>query len=103
MVDVIVQRYTAIDDGTGGEHYDWKDLDEISGTLDQLSGEEILASDKLGVLSSHIFIIFEVVDVTTEDRFIIDGEIYRVTDVDNPMNMDRQLEIKLEYTGDKYG
>lgn len=103
MVNVIVQRYMEKDDGMGGIEYGWENIDEISGVLDQLNGDEILASDKLGELSSHIFIIFEMVDVKRGDRFIIDDEIYNVTNVDNPNNMNRQLEIKLKYTGERYG
>lgn len=102
MVNVIVQRYTEKDDGMEGHYYEWDDINEIKGILDQLDGDEVLASDKLGELSSHIFIIFEMVDVRRGDRFIINDEIYNVTNVDNPNNMNRQLEIKLKYTGDRY-
>ncbi|WP_200415941.1 phage head closure protein [Virgibacillus salexigens] len=102
MVDVIVQRYTSASDGQGGETNEWTTHLEISGTLDKLNGDEVLANEKLGIVSSHIFIVFDVLDITELDRFIIDNKIYRVKDVDNPMNMDRQLEITLEYTGDKY-
>src|SRR5690625_7735887 len=91
MVEVIVQRQKLIDDGMGGEDYEWVKHDEIEGTLDQLDGDEILASDKLGELSSHIFIIFEIVDVIRGDRFIINDYIYDVTNVDNPNNLDRQI------------
>ena len=103
MVEVLIQRYEEKDDGMGGIDYGWEDIYTITGTLDQLSGDEILASEKIGELSSHIFIIFEMVDVRRGDRFIINDEIYNVTNVDNPNNMNRQLEIKLKYTGEKYG
>lgn len=103
MVKVLVQRYEEKDDGMDGIDYDWEDIYTITGTLDQLSGDEILASDKIGELSSHIFIIFEMVDVRRGDRFVINDEIYNVTNVDNPNNMNRHLEIKLKYTGEKYG
>ncbi|MCM3739233.1 phage head closure protein [Oceanobacillus luteolus] len=105
MVNVIIQRYMEIDDGMGGKDYDWDNHLEIEGTLDQLSGDEVLASDKLGELSSHIFIIFEIVDVKRGDRFLVgdNKDIYNVTNVDNPNNMDRHLEIKLKYTGERYG
>ncbi|MGM8212634.1 phage head closure protein [Virgibacillus sp. W0430] len=99
---VIVQRHMAVDDGAGGTEYQWANHLEIEGTLDKLSGDEVLASDKLGQLSTHIFIIFEIVDVKNTDRFIIDNEIYEVKDVDNPNNLDRQLEITLKYTGERY-
>lgn len=98
----IVQRYTTIDDGMGGQTNVWEDHIEAEGTLDKLSGDEVLASDKLGQLSSHIFILFDILDIKVTDRIIIDNEIYQIKDVDNPNNLDRQLEIKLEYTGDGY-
>lgn len=97
-----IQRHMKTDDGLGGETYDWADHLTVEGTLDQLSGDEVLASEKLGQLSSHIFIIFEILDIKTSDRMIINNEIYQIKNVDNPNNMDRQLEIKLEYTGDAY-
>lgn len=103
MVGATVLRYQQVDDGMGGYDYEWVPHIEISGTLDQLQGDEILASDKLGELSSHIFIIFEIVDVKRGDKFVINDEIYDVTNVDNPNNLNRQLEIKLLYTGEKYG
>lgn len=99
---VIVQRRTKTDDGMGGVTYDWTDhLTIEGGTLDQLSGDEVLASEKLGELSSHIFIVFEILDIKRTDRMVIDGNIYDIKNVDNPLNMDRQLEIKLEYTGER--
>lgn len=103
MVGATVLRYQQVDDGMGGYDYEWAPHIEINGTLDQLQGDEILASDKLGELSSHIFIIFEIVDVKRGDKFVINDEIYDVTNVDNPNNLNRQLEIKLLYTGEKYG
>jgi len=103
MVNAVVQRYVETDDGMGGKDYRWENHIEIEGTLDQLTGDEVLASDKLGELSDHIFIIFEIVDVKRGDRFIINDEIYNVTNVDNPNNLDRHLEIKLKYTGERYG
>lgn len=100
---VTVQRYTETDDGMGGTTHDYVDHLELEGTLDQLSADEVLASDRLGAVSSHIFITFTIADVKRTDRFIIDGEIYQVNNVDNPNNLDRQLEITLDYTGDSVG
>ena len=100
---VTVQRYTETDDGMGGTTNDYVDHLELEGTLDQLSADEVLASDRLGHVSSHIFITFTIADVKRADRFIIDGDIYQVNNVDTHMNMDRQLEITLNYTGDSVG
>lgn len=101
MVEATVQRYTQVDDGIGGTRNEWIDHIDVEGALDQLDGDEVIASERLGELSSHVFILFDIVDVTRSDRMIIDGDIYRIKNVDNPMNMDRQLEIKLEYTGER--
>lgn len=102
VVDAIVQRYTDANDGQGGYLYKWENHLYISGTLDKLSGDEILANEKLGKVSSHIFIIFEALDIKDTDRFVIKDKIYQIKDVDDPMSMGRQLEITLEYTGDVY-
>lgn len=102
MVTATFQRYTEVDDGIGGKKYKWVDHITRDGTLDQLSADEVLASEKLGVVSSHVFIVFEIIDVTEKDRAIIDNKIYQVTNVDNPNSLDRHLEIMLEYTGDTY-
>lgn len=98
-----VERYTETDDGMGGKDYTWNPHLELEGTLDQLSADEVIASERLGQISSHIFITFSIVDVTRKDRVIIDDDIYHIKNVDNPNNLDYQLEILLEYTGDKVG
>lgn len=100
MVKVNVMRNVKVDDGMGGTKHEFINHLEIYGTLDQLSGDEILASEKIGTLSTHIFIIFQIVDVVRSDRFIIDNKVYDVTDVDNPNNLNRQLEIKLKFVGE---
>jgi SPP1 family predicted phage head-tail adaptor len=99
---VTVQRYTSMDDGFGGSAWNWANHLTLEGTLDQLSGDEVLAAEKLGQVSSHVFIVFDIVDVQNSDRFIINDDIYQITNVDNPNNLDYQLEITLRYTGEKY-
>lgn len=98
---VTIQRYTTVDDGFGGEKQGWSNHLTLEGTLDQLSADEVLASDKLGEVSSHIFITFDIVDVTRTDRVVVNDDVYQITNVDNPNNLDRQLEISLRYTGEK--
>ena len=68
---VTVQRYMSVDDGFGGETQEWTNHLTLEGTLDQLSGDEVLASEKLGEVSSHIFITFEIADVTRSDRMLL--------------------------------
>lgn len=94
---VEVKRLTTTDNGFGGVSKDWLPHIAMSGVIDMLSGDEILAADKVGRKSTHILISFEIVDVLQEDRIIFNGEQYRVSYVDNPMGMNRQLEISLEW------
>ena len=103
MVTATIQRYTTVDDGYGGEKQEWQDYLEVDGFLDQLNADEVLASEKVQAISTHVFITFEIEDITPSDRAIIDGWMYNIQNVDNPMQMDRQLEIQMEFTGDKHG
>lgn len=44
------------------------------------------------------------VDVTSENaRMIIDGQIYNIMVIDDPMNLHQHLEIYLKYTGGQNG
>lgn len=103
MVSARIDRYTTVDDGAGGSYPTWTEhIPSLElATFDKLSGDEVLASEKLGRTSSHVAIIFEMVDIKSSDRMVIDGDIYNIKDVDNPNSLDRQLEITVEYTGER--
>lgn len=46
----------------------------------------------------------ETVDFTGENgRMVINGEVYNILLIDNPMGMNRQLEIYLKYLGGQNG
>lgn len=46
----------------------------------------------------------ETVDATSENaRMVIDGQIYSIMLIDDPMNMHQHLEIHLKYTGGQDG
>lgn len=92
---VTVQRSVSTDNGFGGTTTAWRTINEVEGVVDMLSGNEVMAADALNRSSSHIFICFEIFDIKRGDRVIDNGNQYRVTYVDNPMNLNRQLEISL--------
>ncbi|MEO7904637.1 MAG: phage head closure protein [Candidatus Saccharimonadales bacterium] len=94
---VEVQRLTTVDTGYGGTVQEYVPHVTLNGFIDMLSGNEVIAADKLGRKSSHILISFEIGDVRQEDRVIHYNEQYRVAYVDNPMGMNRQMEISLEW------
>ena len=100
MVTAIIERYAEPqEDGMGGTiGGGWETHLTVEGYLDKLQGDEVLASERLGETSSHIFITFEIVDITSSDRMKINGKYYDIKDVDNPMQMNEQLEIRVMYT-----
>lgn len=100
MVTAIIERYKEPQsDGMGGTiGGGWEPHLTVEGYLDKLQGDEVLASERLGETSSHVFITFDVVDdITRSDRMIIDGKVLDIKDVDNPMQMNKHLEIRVLY------
>lgn len=94
----MIQRYTSVSNGFGGESHTWADHLEYEGVLDQLSGNEFVKADKVFPGSTHI-LIGPVADITESDRVIFNNKQYDVKNVDNPLNLNRHLEILLEYKG----
>ena len=92
---VEVWRSLSTDNGFGGTTTAWAFHLSVEGAVDMLSGQEVMAADALNRASSHIFITFEIVDIKMGDRVLYNGDQYRVTYVDNPMNLNRQLEVSL--------
>jgi SPP1 family predicted phage head-tail adaptor len=75
-------------------------LTDFDGIIDQLRANEVLAADKLGKESTHILMTFDVLlNVVEQDRIIDGDKIYRVQVVDNPMSLNKHLEITLVYEG----
>lgn len=96
---VTIQRVTTVSNGFGGYTETWADhITEYGTALDQLSGNEFVKADKTFPGSTHI-LIGDIADITENDRVIVGNKHYDIKNVDNPMNMDRHLEILLEYKG----
>lgn len=92
---VTVQRSLSTDNGFGGTTTAWQTIHSVDGVIDMLSGNEVMAADALNRSSSHILISFDIFDIKRGDRVLDNGNQYRVTYVDNPMNLNRQLEVSL--------
>lgn len=96
---VKVERVITVSNGFGGYTETWAThIAEYSGVIDQLSGNEFVKADKTFPGSTHI-LIGDIADITENDRVIFNGKQYDIKNVDNPMNLDRHLEILLEYKG----
>ena len=83
----------------------WITVNTLSGWLDLSSGDsKRTVYDAKIQESTHIFVCdFMQIDqrIKAENsRMIVNGRIYDVVLIDNPMELNYQLEIFLKYTGD---
>lgn len=80
----------------------WQDCTTILGWLDLSSGDSKYTNFNAKVQeSTHIFLCdFTSVDVTSENaRLVVNGLVYEILLIDNPMGMNEQLEFYLRYIG----
>lgn len=82
----------------------WEDVQTITGFLDLSGGDSKYTTFNTKMQeSTHIFIAdYETLDssITAENsRMIINGAVYDVLLIDDPMELHKQLEFYLKYTG----
>lgn len=83
-------------------------VQSINGWLDLVSGDSKYRTyDTKLQESTHVFIA-DYVRLDTQikaenSRMVIDGQIYDVMLIDNPMGLNKQLEIYLKFTGGQNG
>lgn len=80
----------------------WSDAVGLKGWLDLSSGESKYAPHSAKIQeSSHLFICdYQNLNVTSENvRILIDGFVYDIMLIDDPMNLHQQLEIYLKFVG----
>lgn len=83
---------------------EWADVQEVTGWLDMMSGSTTYTTYNAKLESStHAFVMdYEELDsrITDENsRMIIKGKVYDITFIDDPMELNQQLEIYLKYLG----
>lgn len=90
----------------------WVDVTSIKGFLDFSTGDTLNNTYNAKIQeSTHIFIcdyqsltLDEKTDVTPENaRLIIEGRIYDIKIIDDPMNLHQHLEIYLKFVGGQNG
>lgn len=82
----------------------WPDVQSITGWLDYTGGTAGHSTYSAKIQeSTHVFVsdYYELdASITAEtSRAIVDGKRYDVVLIDNPMELNKQLEIYLKYTG----
>lgn len=82
----------------------WTTVQSLFGWLDLASGDSKYTSYNAKIQeSTHLFIAdYQILDqrIKSENsRLLIDNKAYDVMLIDNPMELNQQLEIYLKYTG----
>lgn len=82
---------------------EWQDADTITGWLDVSEGDSKHTFNAKMQESTHIFIAdYKALDKRIRpesSRVLIDGMVYDVMLIDDPMGLHEHLEIYLKYTG----
>ena len=88
-----------------GEHVEsWADVQTIKGWLDMASGDAHTTTYYAKIMDSTHYFISDYVKldnrITDENsRMLVNGKRYDIRMIDNPMEMNQQLEFYLKYTG----
>lgn len=99
-----IQIRTVTSNSIGEQVENWKGVKELTGWLDLIAGDAKREnfSQKIEE-STHVFLTdyVQIPDTVAAEnsRLIVGGRAYDITLIDNPMEMNRQLEIYLKYTG----
>ena len=101
-IEAVLQRLSGSETNHLGEKVrSWTDTHTLLGWLDLSSGDSKYRYNAKLQESTHIFITDYVpIDQKANDkRLVINGLIYDVLLIDDPMELHQQLEIFLKYVG----
>ena len=100
-----IQIATDIEKNAFGEQIEkWETVHSLKGWLDLSGGSSGYATYNAKIQESTHLFICDYVPLDSRikaetSRMIINGKRYDVTLIDNPMELNQQLEIYLKYTG----
>lgn len=97
-----LQTATITKNSIGESVKTWTTSKIVYGWLDMQSGDSKYTTYNAKIQeSTHIFIMdYESLGTTAEkSRLVIDGKVYDVLMIDDPLGMHCQIEIYLKYTG----
>lgn len=92
-----IKRQSLQDDGGGVSVPVFTDVMDVSGRLRPLTGNEILANERIGLRTTHRFYC-DVISVIPTDRIYDSNSSssYDIKFIKNPMSMNHHLEIDCE-------
>ena len=97
-----IQTYATTENEIGEQIQTWEGADTLTGFLDLQSGDSKYTTYNAKVQeSTHIFIAdYKELKMSAEEcRMIVNGGMYDVMLIDDPMGLHEHLEIYLKYTG----
>ena len=99
-----LQVSTVTKNAIGEQVKKWEILQQVTGWLDLQGGDSKYQTYNAKMQeSTHVFIADYVQlaeGITAEtSRAVIDGKVYDIMLIDDPMEMHQQLEVYLKYTG----
>ena len=101
---MLLQVKTVVTNAIGEHETAWETVQILFGWLDlQVGGTNFTTYNAKIQESTHIFIA-DYVELSNRikaenSRAVIDGHVYDITLIDDPMNMHQHWEIFLKYTG----
>ena len=102
-ITAVLQTKTSSKNAFGEITNEWTDLQLLKGFLDFTGGDGSYKSNFKGSVeeTTHIFICDydEIASKAkpTQSRLVVNGSVYDVLMIDNPMNLNQHLEIMLKY------
>jgi len=90
--------------GVGEIVMTWENMQTLKGWLDLASGDSRFSTYNAKIQESTHFFISDYVKlderITAENsRMMVSGKLYDIVLIDNPMELNAQLEFYLKYTG----
>lgn len=100
--EAMLQQKTGSESNSIGEKIPvWTDVQMLRGWLDYSGGDAKYTYDAKLQESTHIFLTdYTAIDRTANDkRLVVNGAVYDVLMIDDPMELHQQLEISLKFVG----
>lgn len=101
-IEVVIQKKSGSATNAIGERvHEWVDYMTLKGWLDLSNGDSKYTYDTKFQDSTHIFVCdYTPIDRNTDDkRLTVNGVVYEIKLIDNPMELNEHLEIYLKYLG----
>lgn len=103
-----IQISTYKTNSIGEKVHVWETIQMITGWLDLASGEARYTTYNAKILESTHMFVADYVELDSRigaenARMVINNKMYDITLIDNPMELNVQLEFYLKYTGGQDG